>query len=125
MPRKRSRSRVSIYDLPADGIDPTAPIAATDQELVKHALVDFDELAVLSAKAREQLIADLVEAIRFLRGGVKVGKRGVSDRAVAQHIFLSDFARALERAGLRIKLLLLRSQVGAVNFAFFYHDCAD
>jgi hypothetical protein len=101
MPRKRSRPGVSIYDVPAGGVDPTAPVPARDDELVRHALVDFDELAVLSAEAREQLVGDLVDAIRFWRGGVKVGKRGVSDRAVAQQIFLSDVGRALGRAGLQ------------------------
>ena len=29
--------------------------------LVRHALVDFDELAVLPSETREQLVADLVD----------------------------------------------------------------
>jgi hypothetical protein len=44
-----------------------------------------------------------VDSVRFARGGVKARKRGVSDKALAQQIFLSDVARALERAGLPIK----------------------
>jgi hypothetical protein len=46
---------------------------------------------------------DLVDSIRFARGGVKAGKRGVSDKALTQQIFLSDVGHALERAGLPAK----------------------
>ena len=31
-----------------------------DHDLVRHVLVDFDELAVLPSEIREQLVADLV-----------------------------------------------------------------
>ncbi len=103
MPRKRWRTRLSIYDVPANDIDPNVPIPVEDDVLVRHALVDFDELAVLSPKAHKQLVDDLVQAVRYRRGGVKAGKRGLSDRAVAQQIFLSDVGRALERAGLPTK----------------------
>ncbi len=99
MPRKHFRSRLSIYDI--QEIDPTAPIPAPDHDLVRHALVDFDELAVLSPKAHEQLVDDLVQAVRYWRGGIRAGKRGLSDKAAALQIFLSDVKRALEGAGLR------------------------
>lgn len=101
MPRKRWHTRLSSYDVPV--INPQDRNAVEDIDLVRHALVDFDELAVLSSKTREQLVADLVDAIRFARGGVKAGKRGVSDKALAQQIFLSDVGRALERASLPAK----------------------
>ena len=109
MPRKRRRNRLSIYDVPANDIDPNVPVnvranvkagnrGVTDHELVRHALVDFDELGVLPENTKDQLVADLVDAIRFAHAGVKAGKRGVSDKALAQQIFLSDVGRALERA---------------------------
>ncbi len=101
MPRKRWRTRLSSYDVPV--IDPNDRNAVEDHHLVRHVLVDFDELAVLSSETREQLAANLVDAIRFARGGVKAGKRGVSDKALAQQIFLSDVGRALERVGLPAK----------------------
>ena len=98
MPRKRWKYKVTFYDVPP--VDPTGRQANTDEELIRHALVDFEELAVLPSEAYEQLVADLVDAIRFARSGVKAGRRGVSDKALAQQIFLSDVRRALERAGL-------------------------
>jgi hypothetical protein len=99
-------------------------------------LADFDEVALLSPEAHEELVAGLVEAIRYARCrqvpseaavsravekaykakiqgqpyptvrapqmplGVSVGKVGVSNRAVAQQIFISDVGRVLEGAGL-------------------------
>jgi hypothetical protein len=101
MPRKRWRTRLSSYDIPI--INPEDRNAVNDHDLVRHTLVDFDELAVLSSPIREQLVADLTDAIRFARAGVKAGKRGLSDKASAQQIFLSDVGRALERAGLPAK----------------------
>ena len=101
MPRKRWRTRLSSYKVV--DIDPNDPVKVEDHFLVRHALVDFDELAVLSSETHEQLVADLVDSIRFARAGVKAGKRGVSDKAIAQQIFLSDVGRALERAGLPAK----------------------
>jgi hypothetical protein len=101
MPRKHWRTRLSIYDVPT--INPKDRNAVEDLDLVRHALVDFDELAVLSSKTHEQLAADLVDSIRFARGGVKVGKRGMSDKALTQQIFISDIGRALKRAGLPAK----------------------
>lgn len=103
MPRKRWHTRLSVYDVPANDIDPNVPVAVEDHVLVQHALVDFEELAMLSSRTREQLFADLVDALRFARAGVKAGKRGLSDKASAQQIFLSDVGRALERAGLPAK----------------------
>ena len=84
-------------------IDPGDRNAVEDHDLVRHALVDFDELAVLPNKTREQLVAELVVSIGYARGGVKAGKRGMSDKALRQHIFLSDVGRALERTGLPVK----------------------
>ena len=101
MPRKRWLSGLSEYVLPK--IDPNDRNAVEDGDLVRHALVDFDELAVLSDETREKLVEDLVDSIRFARGGVKARKQGVSDKALAQQIFLSDVGRALERAGLPAK----------------------
>jgi hypothetical protein len=98
MPRKQWLTRVSTYAIRE--IDPGVPVPAEDHELARFALVDFDEVAVLPEHVREQLVADLVEAVRYARCGVKAGKRGMSDRALAQQVFLSDVQRALERAGL-------------------------
>jgi hypothetical protein len=96
MPRKRNR--LSEYVIPA--IDPKDRNAVDDRARVRHALVDFDELALLSDENRKQLVEDLVRAICCARGGIKAGKHGLSDKAAAQQIFISDVGRALERAGL-------------------------
>jgi hypothetical protein len=101
MPRKRRLTRLSEYKVPI--IKPDDRHAVEDLHLVKHALVDFDELAVLSNKTREQLAEDLVDSIRFARAGVNAGKRGLSNEALAQQIFLSDVGHALERADLPAK----------------------
>jgi hypothetical protein len=98
MPRKRRLTRLSEYAVPK--IDPNDRNAVEDNDLVRHALVDFDELSVLSSKIREHLVEDLVDSIRFARGGVNAGKRGIANDALAQQIFLSDIRRALETAGL-------------------------
>ena len=98
MPRKHRHVRLSEYKIPP--IDPENRNAVTDQDLVRHALVDFDEVAVLSDESRKQLVADLVDAIGFWRAGVKPGKRGLSEEKETQHIFTFDVGRALERAGL-------------------------
>jgi hypothetical protein len=97
MPRKRSRPQLSYYDNPI--INPDDRNAVDDHALVRHALVDFDELAVLSPELHKQLVVDLVDAIRIWRAGVKCGKRGLSDEKEAQHIFMLDVGRALTRAG--------------------------
>jgi hypothetical protein len=81
-------------------VDPKDPVVVEDHYLVRAVLADFDELALLSREPREQLVADLVDAICFARAGVKAGRRGLSDKASARQIFLSDVGRALERAGL-------------------------
>ena len=101
MPRKRRLTGLSEYAVPK--IDPNDRNAVEDDKLVRHALVDFDELAVLSDEIREKFVEDLVDSIRYARGGVKARKQGVSDKAIAQQIFLSDVGRALERAGLPAK----------------------
>ena len=98
MPHKRWRARLSYHDNWI--INSEDRNAVDDHDLVRHALVDYDELADLPDDIREQLVADLVGAIRFWRAGVKPGKRGLSDEKEAQHIFISDVRRALERAGL-------------------------
>ena len=98
MPHKRWRARLSYHDNRI--INPEDRNVVDDHHLVRHALVNFDELADLPDDIREQLAADLVGATRFWRAGVKPGKRGLSDEKEAQHIFFSDVRRALERAGL-------------------------
>ncbi|MFL6817602.1 MAG: hypothetical protein ACJ8EF_06645 [Bradyrhizobium sp.] len=98
MTPKRRPMRLAEYKVP--NIDPTDRSLAGDDDLVRHALVDFDEIAVVPREVRKQLVADLVDAIRFARAGVNAGKRGVSNKALAQQIFLSDVCRALGRAGL-------------------------
>jgi hypothetical protein len=52
---------------------------------------------------REQLVTELVHAVRWFRCGIKAGKVGKSDKVSAQQILLSDVGRALERAGLPVK----------------------
>jgi hypothetical protein len=96
MPRKRWLTRLSYHSVikPEDGDE------VDDHDLVRATLVDFEELADLPSKTREQLVADLVVAIGFWRAGVKPGKCGLSDEKEAQHIFISDVGRALKRAGL-------------------------
>jgi len=101
MPRKRWRWPLAISDVLV--LDPEDHNAVEDHDLVRHALVDFDELAVLTDETREQLVADLVKTIRYARGGVKARKHGVSDKASAQQIFLSDVGRAMKRAGQPVK----------------------
>ena len=101
MPRKHRHVRLSEYKIPT--IDPEDPNKVTDHDLVRHALVDFDEVAVLSDESREQLVADLVKSICFARGGVKAGKHGMSNKDLAIDIFMSDVRHALERAGLPAK----------------------
>jgi hypothetical protein len=98
MPRKRWRAQLSYHDNWI--INPEDRNAVEDHDLVRHALVNFSELADLPDDIREQLVADLVGAIRFWWAGVKPRKRGLSDEREAQHIFFSDVRRALERAGL-------------------------
>jgi hypothetical protein len=101
MPRKRKPDRFSVYSVhKSPTIDPEDPNKVTDHDLVRHALVNFDELADLPSESREQLVEDLVKSICFARGGVKAGKQGVSDKALGKQIFLSDVGRALERVGL-------------------------
>jgi hypothetical protein len=93
MPRKPRLSYYSVIK-PEDGDE------VDDYDLVRATLFDFEELAHLPSAPREQLVTDLVDAIRFWRAGVKPGKRGLSDEKEAQHIFISDVGRALKRAGL-------------------------
>jgi hypothetical protein len=119
MPRKRRPTRLSQYEIPANDVDPNAPVPAADEYLVRHALVDFDEVAVLSGQVREQLVSNLVDAIRFARAGVDAGKRGLSNTALAQQVFLSDVGRALERAGLPAKRWRKRYDNGGGESFFF------
>src|SRR5262249_37823868 len=100
MPRKSWRYPLAIYSLPV--IDPKDRNAVDDHDLVRHVLVDFDELAVLTDETREQLVAELVQVIRHARAGLKAGKRGVSDKALVREIVLSGVRRALERRGLPV-----------------------
>jgi hypothetical protein len=92
MPRKR-KPRFSAY-----GTSALDRIAIRDR--VVAALEKFDAVRVLPDEARDRLIDHLVDAICFARGGIKAGRRHVSDRAMEKHVFISDVARALGRAGL-------------------------
>jgi hypothetical protein len=99
VPRKRWKSKVKSCDVPP--FHPGDRCANSDEELVRAALVDVEEMAVLPDAVREHLIRDLVEAVRYARAGVAVGKVGVSNKATAQQVYMSDIARAMERTGLR------------------------
>jgi hypothetical protein len=101
MSRKRWLTRLSSYTVPVINTQDRNAVALPD--LVRAVLVDFAELAGLSSETHEQLVVNLMDAIGYARTGVKAGKRGVSDKALVQQIFLSDVARALERAGLPVK----------------------
>ena len=101
MPRKRWLARLSCYDVPV--INPKDRNAVEDRDLVRHVLVDFDELAVLSSETHEQLVVDLVRAICFTRAGVNAGKHGMSNKDLAIDIYMSDVRHALERASLPAK----------------------
>src|ERR1700736_4476614 len=59
VPRKRWKYKVTSYDVPRVG--PADRQANTDEEIVRHALVDFEELDVLTDATRKQLIGDLVD----------------------------------------------------------------
>ena len=103
MPRKHRSRHVGFSVHTVKTSEHPDPEEVTDHDLVRHALIDFDELAVLPPQLHKQLVADLVAAIRFWRAGIKPGKRGLSDAKEAQHIFISDVGRALERADLSAK----------------------
>ena len=64
MPRKRRHVRLSEY-MTFRPIDPEDRNAVEDHALVRHVLVDFDEVAVLPSETREQLVAYLVGVIWF------------------------------------------------------------
>jgi hypothetical protein len=98
MPRKRWKYKLTSHQVSL--IDPDDRHANSDEELVRHALVDFDELAAMSDEVRNRLIIELVDAVRFARAGIETGKVGVSNKAVSQQIFLADVGRAMKRAGL-------------------------
>ena len=101
MPRKRRHVRLSEYKILP--IDPEDRNAVEDHTLVRHVLVDFDEVAVLPSETREQLVAYLVGVICFVRAGVKAGKHGMSNKDLAIDIYMSDVWHALERASLPAK----------------------
>jgi hypothetical protein len=94
MPRKRRLTRLSYYSV----IKPEYGDEVDDYDLVRATLVDLEELADLPSATREQLVTDLGDAMKFWQAGVKPGKRGLSDKKEAQHIYLSKVGRALERA---------------------------
>ena len=51
MPRKRKPARFSVYSVDkSPTIDPEDPNKVTDHDLVRHALVNFDELADLPSE---------------------------------------------------------------------------
>src|SRR5262245_51144539 len=117
MPRKHRHVRVSEYKIPT--MDPEDRNAVEDRDLVRHVLVDFDELAVLSTETREQLVVDLVRAMHLARRGVKAGKRGVSDKVLAKQMFFADVRRALERPGLPTKRWRKQYDNGGGESLFF------
>ena len=96
MPSK-PKSPWSGYEIPH--VSPGDPNQNSIRELVKHALVDLDELAHLDDSQREGLEGDLVDAVGHFRAGLSAGKRGVSDEFLATAIFHNDVNRALETAG--------------------------
>jgi hypothetical protein len=101
MPRKRWRSKLTTLELPT--VNQKDCNAVSDHDLVRHALVDFDELNVLSPKVLQQLVEELVLAIRYRRCGLRAQKRGVSDKALATQVFFADVRRALESSGIPAK----------------------
>jgi hypothetical protein len=94
----RRHVRLSEWKIPP--INPGDCHAVADHHRVRRTLANFEELDDLPSNTREQLVTDLVVAIWAWRGGVKPGKRGLSDEKEAQHIFISNVGRAMERAGL-------------------------
>lgn len=97
MPRK-PKSRWSSYTIPH--IDRGDPSQNSIRELVRHALVDLDELAHLDDSQRDGLEGDLVDAVGHYRAGLSPGKRGGGkDKFLAKAIFHHDLNRALEAAG--------------------------
>jgi hypothetical protein len=74
-----------------------------DVPLIRLVVGDFVELRVLDGTTREQLVTKLVHAVRFFRCGIKAGKVGKSDKALAQQILLFDVGRALKWAGQHVK----------------------
>jgi hypothetical protein len=101
MPRKRRQFAVNTYSFPI--VAPTDRNAVTDHDLVGHALVDFEELSVLTEEARGQLVEDLVQAVAFYRTGLDARKRGVSNSALATQVFFADVERSLGRANIPAK----------------------
>jgi hypothetical protein len=90
MPRKRRQFAVNTYSFPI--VAPTDRNAVTDHDLVGHALVDFEELSVLTEEARGQLVEDLVQAVAFYRTGLD-----------ATQVFFADVERSLGRANIPAK----------------------
>ena len=85
MPRKRWLTRLSYYSVikPEDGDE------GDDYDLVRATLADFEELADLPTATREQLVTDLVGAIRFWWTGGQAGKaRPLGAEGSATHFHL-------------------------------------
>jgi hypothetical protein len=123
MPRKR-KPRFSEYKVPA--IDPGDRNAVEDRVRVRHALVDFDEVAVLPKEIHERLVEDLVASVYYARGGLSAGKRHVSNKAETRRIFLSGVARALGQAGLPVKRWRKHDHGGGESLFFqVAHALAD
>jgi hypothetical protein len=99
MPRKQ-RSKTTVYSAPI--VDPADRNANSDHELVRHALVDIEEIAALPMAKRDKLVDGIVEAVRFYRTGLRLDKRGVSNRKVATSILLADIGRQMEAVGLNV-----------------------
>ena len=96
MPRRKPQRGWTVADLPASGRD-----SSSDLELVRHALVDIDDLAGLDDQRRAALERDLAYAVGFWRAGVNIGRRGISNEFTANGIFFADVINAIASAGLR------------------------
>jgi hypothetical protein len=99
MPRKR-QPRFSEYKIRP--IDLNDRYAVDNHVRVRHLLVDLDEVQQLLHDVQDRLVEALVTAVRIARGGIKVGERHLSNKAVAKHVFLSDVGRAMKAAGLPV-----------------------
>jgi hypothetical protein len=103
MPR-RKRLPVRYFGYRISVVDPGDRNTVEVHDLVRHVLVDiFDETNVLPGDIINQFVENLVAAGCYACGGVKAGKRGVSDEATRQDIWLSGVAHAMEQAGLPVK----------------------
>lgn len=100
-------------------ISPEDRNAVGEHDFVRHALIDFDELADLPDKTREQFVEHLVISIWCTRCGVQAGKPHLTDKATRQDIFMSGVAHAMEQAGLPVKRWRKRYDNGGGESLYF------